>query len=280
MIPPPVPSTKSIGPVDQGTGGGVTVKIAAIIPARMASIRFPGKPLVEIEGLPMIEHVRRRALLCKEFSQVVVATCDEDIANVVRSFGGEVLMTSANHQVATERIIEAMKQMDCTHFVNVQGDEVLVLSSDLDKIAGAIQKNPQNGVWNAVAKIENKEALEDPSVVKCVISKSGRILWFSRHFSDPSFPDSNSDGSIYWVIGLLAYSRSVLERFQSFARTPVEAMESIEQIRFLENDIPIFSVLLKKAYPGVNEPREIHCVKTYLREDPRQREVLERILRR
>lgn len=258
----------------------MTPKIVAVIPARMASTRFPGKPLVKIAGLPMIEHVRRRALLCKGFSTVVVATCDDEIADVVWSFGGTALMTSAKHQVATERIIEAMEQIDCTHLVNVQGDEILALPSDLEKIVSAIQKNPQEHVWNAVAKIKNKEELEDPSIVKCVLSTGGKILWFSRHFSGYSCCEGPNDlPPIYWVFGLLAYSKKVLESFKDFKRTPLESKESIEQFRFLENDIPLFPIFLERAYPGINEPREISLVERYLAEDLSQKEILKLILK-
>lgn len=254
-------------------------KIVAIIPARLASTRFPNKPLLEIEGLPMIEHVRRRVLLCNGFSSVVVATCDGAIADAVRSFGGKVAMTSVKHEVATERIIEAMEWIDCTHIVNVQGDEVLVLPSDLDKIVNAIRENPEINVWNAVAKIEKREELEDASIVKCALSKSGRIFWFSRHCPGYTFPDNSKDlGQLYWVMGFLAYSRKILGHFKDFVRTRVEAMESIEQVRFLENDIPVYSALLEKAYPGINEPREVPLVKKYLAEDPKQREMLGMIL--
>ena len=100
------------------------IKIAAVIPARMASIRFPGKPLIEIQGLPMIEHVRRRALLCGGFSEVLVATCDTEILEAVETFGGRVIMTSKEHIMASDRVAEAALNLDCTHVINVQGDEI------------------------------------------------------------------------------------------------------------------------------------------------------------
>lgn len=272
---------KSIPPKAGRTGGGVTsssVKVAAIIPARMGSIRLPGKPLIEIEGLPMVEHVRRRALLCRGFSEVVVATCDEEISEVIQSFGGEVLMTSNKHQVATERIIEAIEKIDCTHVVNVQGDEILVLPVDLEKMVHAIQEAPENHVWNAVAHIEKKEELKDPAIVKCVLSQKGDLLYCSRDFSYLPLSVQNRFEPVRWIIGLLAYSRQGLKIFQKLVKTPLEEMESIEQMRFLENGIPIFSVSFTKAYPGINELREADYVKKHLREDPLQREVLKRIL--
>lgn len=245
-------------------------KIAAIIPARMASTRFPGKPLLKIEGLPMIEHVRRRALLCQDFSDVVVATCDQEIADCIGTFKGRVVMTSPNHQVATERVIEAMTKLDCTHLVNVQGDEILVLPQDLERMTGAIRKNPQGKMWNAIAPLETKEELADPSIVKCVVSPSDQILFCARHAS--------SLNSVYWVIGILGYSRSFLQSFSSLPKTLLEQETSIEQMRAIENDIPIQAVRFAKAYPGINEPREAAVVQQLLKEDPKQKKILAKIL--
>ena len=111
-----------------------SIKIAAIIPARMASTRHPGKPLIEIQDLPMIEHVRRRALLCGGFSEVVVATCDTEIVEVVETFGGKIIMTSKEHIMASDRVAEAARNLDCTHVINVQGDEILVRPDDLSNM--------------------------------------------------------------------------------------------------------------------------------------------------
>ena len=118
------------------------VRIAAIIPARMGSSRLPGKPLIDVHGLPMVEHVRRRVLRCRGFSDVVVATCDREIAEVIERYGGRCLMTSPAHPAATDRVAEAMRQLDCTHVVNVQGDEILVLASDLERMVSAMEAEP------------------------------------------------------------------------------------------------------------------------------------------
>src|SRR3989338_3933279 len=105
----------------------MAIRVVAVIPARMASNRLPGKPLLEIHGMPMIEHVRRRVLLCELFAEVVVATCDPEIADVVRARGGRCLMTSPDHPGAADRVAEAVRHLDCTYVVDVQGDEILVV---------------------------------------------------------------------------------------------------------------------------------------------------------
>lgn len=245
-------------------------KIAAVIPARMASTRYPGKPLLVIEGLPMIEHARRRALLCQKFSEVVVATCDQKIADCIQSHGGKVILTSPTHHVATERIVEACNHLDCTHVVNVQGDEVLVLPEDLNRLVQAINQNPAGPVWNAIAAIENQADREDPSIVKCLLSKGDRLLFCSRHFSFAT--------QVFQVVGILAYTCSLLKNFNHLKPTPLEKRESIEQLRFLEHDLPIQGVRFAKSYPGINTPAEAQKVKVILQNDPQQQAILKQIL--
>ena len=154
------------------------VKIAAIIPARMASSRYPGKPLIEIEGLPMIEHVRRRTLLCDGFEDVVVATCDQEIFDVVKQFKGNIVMTSNEHIMASDRVAEVAKTMDCTHVINVQGDEILILPEDLSRMVEAIFASPENMFWNATATIDGEDELSDSSIVKCIITQHNKIMYF------------------------------------------------------------------------------------------------------
>lgn len=253
------------------------IKIAAIIPARMASSRFPGKPLLSIEGLPMIEHVRRRTLLCGDFSDVVVATCDLEIESVVKDYGGKVIMTATTHKVATERIIETMKSLDCTHVVNVQGDEILLVPSDVSHMTQAILQSPETPVWNAISKVEEEEELGDTNVVKCVVSKSGRLLFCSRDFSHFAEKHSHFD-PFYKVLGILGYTRAFLESFVQYEMTPLEKIESIEQSRILENDILLQGVYFDKGYPGINTPEEAKKVMQILKQDPLQQAILREIL--
>jgi len=254
------------------------VNVAAIIPARMDSSRYPGKPLIEIEGLPMIEHVRRRALMCTEFSEVLVATCDKEIKNTVEFYGGSVLMTKDTHIVATERIVEAIQRVDCTHVVNVQGDEILILPSDLKLMVKAIENESDGDVWNAVGKVTSINDLKDPSIVNSAVTKDDFIIFFSRDFSNFVSIYDNEFGPIHINLGILGYSRSFLENYQDMKMTPLEKMESIEQFRTLENNIPIRAVHFTCSYPGINEPREVDLIKTILKTDRKQKEVLHKIV--
>lgn len=253
-------------------------RVAAVIPARMASSRFPGKPLLKVHGFPMVEHVRRRALLCGRFSDVVVATCDREIQETVLGYGGKVVMTSPDHPAATDRVAEAVQSLDCTHVVNVQGDEILVLPEDLKRMVRAIEENPSAPAWNAVATLEEIGELADPSVVKCVVSSSGRILLCSRNFSALGKKLKTPWNPIRRILGILAYRRDFLERYLTLKRTPLETAESIDQSRIIEHDVPLLSVPFIRGYVGINEQREVDVVQACLNEDPHQRAVLQELL--
>lgn len=255
------------------------VRVVAILPARMAAGRFPGKPLVEVRGLPMIEHVRRRALRCRGFSEVVVATCDHEIAHVVQRGGGRVVMTSAMHPAATDRVAEAARALDCTHVVNVQGDELLVLPEDLEAMVRAIVAEPEIPAWNAVGRIERAEELADRAIVKCALSLSGRILYCAREFSGPASWRGSAFEPIRSLLGVLGYRRDFLQRYAALSRTPIELAESIDQSRIIEHDIVLRAVEFSRGYPGINEPHEVAVAQRYLEEDPKQQTALAAVLR-
>ncbi|MFN0118595.1 MAG: cytidylyltransferase domain-containing protein [Elusimicrobiota bacterium] len=249
-------------------------KIAAIIPARMASTRFPGKPLLKFQGLPMVEHVRRRTILSGVFSDVVVATCDKEIQEEIESFGGKVIMTSIHHPGATDRVIEAMGHLDCSHIVNVQGDEILILPEDLVTMVNAIKKNPIGAAWNAIAPIMESKDLTDTSIVKCIVSNSNKVLFCSRQF--PHLKPEN----VRIILGILGYEKKFLLNFGKLTRTPAESFESIDQNRIIEHDFLLQGIPFFKGYPGINEPREVSLVETYMKNDEKQKIILSSIIER
>ena len=254
-------------------------RVLAIVPARLASTRFPNKPLVKVLGVSMLQHVVERVGASGSVHEVVVATCDVEIADTVRGFGGQVLMTSPAHQAATDRVAEAMARISCTHVVNVQGDEILVLPEDLTRMVEAIVREPEGAAWNALARIDTAEELNDRSIVKCVVSRSNRILFCSRDFSKLPFAASGFEPARK-ILGILAYERACLESYGGLARTPLETAESIDQSRMVEYDIAVRGVDFSHGYPGINEPREVALVEGFMQQDARQREILARILGR
>lgn len=254
------------------------VRVAAVIPARMGSSRFPGKPLLQLHGLPMVEHVRRRALLCGRFSEVVVATCDEEIAREVTRSGGKVLMTSPHHPGATDRVAEAAGHLDCTHIINLQGDELLVLPEDLRKMVAAIEKEPDLPCWNAVAVLSDRAELSDRSIVKCLLSDSGRILFCLRDLSSLTLDPANGFRPAHKILGILGYRKEILPRYLALERTPYEIAESLDQCRLIEHDVPLKAVFFSKGYVGINERREVDLVLRCLQEDPAQQQVMREVL--
>lgn len=252
------------------------MKAVAIIPAHMASIRFPGKILFPILGLPMIEHVRRRALMANSIAEVIVATCDKTIASIVHNFGGRVVMTSDTHKNGTSRVAEAVSQMSCTHVMLLQGDEPLVLPRHIDGMVKAVQAHPVADVWNATGPIEYVDELDRPSFVKCIVSKHGRImLCFRRTPAYCSFDQQKL--IVRKILGLIMFRREFLLKIQTLEVGILELTESIEQMRILEHDFHLQSVPLSLSSPSVNEPHEIEAVLKCIEESSEQRHILKNV---
>lgn len=225
----------------------------------------------------MVEHVRRRAVLSGGFSEVVVATCDERIREAIEPLGAKVAMTSASHVAASDRVAEAAERLSCTHVVNIQGDEPLVLPEDLLRMTAAIRERPDIQAWNAVAKIDEKKELADRTVVKCVVSRKGRVLYCSRDFSGLPLRNGAFD-PVRKILGILGYHRNFLGRFTRMERTPLECLESIDQSRVVEHDEPLWGVEFSRGFPSINIPEDAQLVESCLSGQIRQGEVLRQVM--
>jgi 3-deoxy-manno-octulosonate cytidylyltransferase (CMP-KDO synthetase) len=253
------------------------MKVVAIIPAHLASVRFPGKILFKFHGLPMIEHVRRRALLSKHIQDVYIATCDEEIKKEIIAFGGKVIMTSNKHTNGTSRIAEAAKNIDCTHVVLLQGDEPLLLPRHLDALVDSIILKPKGDAWNATAPIENMEELDRHSFVKCAINLKNNIMFCFRR--TPLYSTFESQTAIVRkILGLIAYEKNFLIQLTSLDPSPIEKVESIEQMRMIENGYEVTSVAVSPSLPSVNEPAEADIVLNYIKNNEEQQSLLNKIL--
>ena len=253
------------------------MKVVAIIPSHLASVRFPGKILFEFHGLPMIEHVRRRALLSKHIDDVYVATCDIEIAEAIQSFGGKVIMTSDQHANGTSRIAEAVAKIDCTHVILLQGDEPLLLPRHLDQLIDSIIQYPNGDAWNATAPLESSEELDRHSFVKCAISHSNKILLCFRR--NPFFSELDKiSGFTRKILGLIAFKKEFLLKLTSLPPGLVELTESIEQMRIIENGYSLNAVNVSPSLPSVNEPSEADIVLEYLKSNNEQKILLQKIL--
>lgn len=252
-------------------------KIVAVIPAHLSSIRFPRKVLHPFLGLPMIEHVRRRALLAKNLSDVYVATCDLEIEKVLKNFGAKIIKTSANHKNGTSRVAEAVQCIDCSHVILLQGDEPLILPEQINSFIENIQINDQTYAWNGTAPLLNSEELDKDSFVKCILSKNDEISFFCRR--SPFFAKFTEQKQIFRkVMGIIGYEKKFLLNLVKLPPSIVEIIESIEQARIIDNGFKIKSVDIKRSLPSVNYFEEANIVHKEMLNDEDQKKIIKKIL--
>lgn len=252
------------------------MKIVAVIPARLASTRYPRKLMLPIEGLPMVEHVRRRALLCESLDEVIVATCDEEIAVLAREAGGRAVMTSAAHQNGTTRVAEAIEAIDCTHVILLQGDEPLLLPRQVEAMAAAIRAEPDVPAWNLVGALAAADEMDRQSFVKCAVAAPNRILFCFRR--SPFYSGFERQRQMARkMLGIIAYRKDFLLRLTAFPPAPCEVAESIEQMRILERGFDLNYVEVEPSLPSINEPGEVEEVLAMLSSDTEQQALLKAI---
>ncbi len=218
------------------------MKTSIIIPARYASTRFPGKPLIDIRGKAMIQRVYEQASLCKLADSVIVATDDERIFEHVKPFG-KVMMTSSTHSTGTERCAELAQQLDADLIINVQGDEPFLHPEQVDTLIRFMIEHKEFSIGTLAKSIAHLEELNSPHTVKVVFNGLHEAIYFSRH-AIPFLRDKKTDNPLkqhtfYKHIGMYAYHRKTLLGIAGLSPTPLEQAESLEQLRWLENGIGI-----------------------------------------
>jgi 3-deoxy-manno-octulosonate cytidylyltransferase (CMP-KDO synthetase) len=256
--------------------------IVAIIPARFASTRFPGKPLSDIGGWPMVRHVYERAQAARRVDRVLVATDDDRIAAAVRAFGGQVVMTAASHTTGTDRIAEAAAGVDAEIVVNVQGDEPMLDPAAVDAAIEPLLADPGLDIATLSSPLTSVDEMLSTSVVKVVTTRSGRALYFSRSaipFGRTSVAAGLREAAVEAVarglarkhVGLYAFRRAALERFVALPPSPLEQAESLEQLRALENGMSI-GVVAVAGTDGVavDTPQDLERVRALLSGAARQ----------
>ena len=238
------------------------MNFVAVIPARFGSKRLPGKPLLDIAGKPMIQHVYARASESKA-DRVLVATDDQKIADTVTGFGGECLMTRDDHPTGTDRLAEVADVLELsadTIVVNVQGDEPLLPSPAIQQVVGILGEHPQASIATLCEPIHQTSDIEDPNQVKVVKSQSGRALYFSR--ARIPMNSSLDCGVHYRHVGLYAYRVGFLRDFASWNPTPLEQFERLEQLRALEHDRLIqVEVAIESIPPGVDTESDLEVIR-------------------
>lgn len=228
------------------------MSVVAVIPARYASSRFPGKPLVDIAGKPMIQRIYEQVAACQDVDRVLVATDDARIEDAVSAFGGRVIMTSQECPSGTDRVAQAVAYMDDEYIVNVQGDQVIL---DLDALAGLVRALKAGSAMATIATPLMPGEEDDPNCVKVVCALNGDALYFSR--SAIPFVRNPGHNGMLKHIGIYGFSMHTLQRFTALKPSPLERTESLEQLRALENGIPIKVIVAHGAFHEINTPEDL-----------------------
>ncbi len=235
----------------------VPPKILGVIPARFASSRFPGKPLALIAGKPMIQHVWERSRQSGCLSRILIATDDPRIADAARSFGAEIALTRDDHPSGTDRVAEAAAATDADVIVNIQGDEPLIDPAAIDTAIHTLLDDSACQMATLKKRILTAEEINNPNVVKVVTAHDGRALYFSRS----PIPFNRGGDAVYWKhIGLYVYRRSLLLGYSSLPPGALEEAEKLEQLRALENGIPIRVAETSYETIGVDTPQDLQAV--------------------
>lgn len=229
------------------------MNVIAIIPARYASTRFPGKPLAMLKNKPIIQHVYEKAIESKLFNDVFVATDDQRIQNAVENFNGKVVMTSADHKSGTDRIAEACANMVVDIIINIQGDEPFISTKPLENLIKTFH-NPETKISSLMHQIDHD--IDNPNAVKVVTDKRNFALYFSRA-KIPFDRDGNANVKYFKHIGVYAFRKKTLENFVKLPQGVLEKIENLEQLRLMENGIKIKMVETEYQGIGIDTPADL-----------------------
>lgn len=243
------------------------MNIIGIIPARYASTRFPGKPLVKIGTKTMIRRVYEQALKAKSISRVVIATDHEAIQQHAKEFGAEVVMTRTDHPSGTDRCCEALNKIELTLkapvdvVVNIQGDEPFVDPSSLDLLVQPFMSNPALSITTLITHFEKEEEVHNPNRIKVVIDRQGRALYFSRSVIPfMQAPQGKSTFAYLKHIGVYAYKSRVLKEITQLAPSSLEQAERLEQLRWMEHGYSIQTVFTSHTSLNIDTPEDLKAV--------------------
>lgn len=242
-----------------------SARVVVVIPARYGSSRLPGKPLVSLAGLPMVQHVYARAKLAQKVGRVIVATDDDRIIKAVEAFGGEARMTRADHRTGTERVAEVAAHVEGDIFVNVQGDEPLLDPTSVDKAIGALLEEPAAAIATVATPIRTPADIMDPNVCKVVLDFDDNALYFSRA-PVPWVRDTTSKIQVRHLkhLGLYVFQRDALLEYPTLPQGELERIEQLEQLRWLENGWKIRVAEVEHDAISVDVPEDVARVEKLL----------------
>lgn len=235
-------------------------KTAIIIPARYGSSRLEGKPLLEVMGKPVIQWVYEKAQQSKLADLIIVATDDKRIYDCVKSFGGEVEMTSVEHKCGSDRIMEVVsRHPEISYICNLQGDEPLIKPESIDAVIKNVKDDDKADISTLIRVLTDEEEINNPNLVKCVIDNNGFALYFSR--SKIPFERNSNIATFYGHLGIYGYKRSALESMTILPQTPLERTESLEQLRALENGMKIKTSVVDFVPVGIDTREDLEKFK-------------------
>lgn len=242
--------------------------VAVVLPARYGSTRFPGKPLADLLGRPLIRHAYEAAAGVPGVDRVIVATDDVRIANAVTGFGGEALLTTGDHATGTDRLAEVARKVDADLYVNVQGDEILSDPRMLVPLIEAFPDDPWLEVATLCHTLDDLADLSNPNVVKVVLDHAGYALYFSRSpipfVREPGAHLAAPPGTFYRHFGIYAYRKAALLAFPGLPESPLERMEKLEQLRFLQAGYSIRVLVTPHTAHRVDTPADLEAVAAVL----------------
>ena len=233
---------------------------AIIIPARYGSSRLEGKPLIEVEGKPIIQWVYEKAAQSTLADIIIVATDDERIYNRVKAFRGNVEMTSPNHKCGSDRIQEVMdRHPEITHVVNLQGDEPLITPESIDAVMRNVLNNAEADISTLLRVLHDEEEINNPNLVKCVCDNNGYALYFSR--SKIPYERTSDVATFYGHLGIYGYKRAALKRMTQLSQSQLEVAESLEQLRALQNGMKIKTTVVDFVPIGIDTKEDLEKFK-------------------
>ncbi|PTQ88805.1 3-deoxy-manno-octulosonate cytidylyltransferase [Nitrosomonas ureae] len=245
------------------------MKTIAVIPARMGSSRFPGKPIAQILGRSMIEHIYKRVAMSKSLDATYIATCDEEIRQVAESFGAPVIMTANTHERASDRVAEAVTHIpDAELIVMVQGDEPMTHPTMIDTAVAPFRNDPELGCVNLVRKIDHEADYHDFNTIKVVMNQQNNALYMSRRPIPSLAKTGFTDTAAYKQVCIIPFRRETLFQYTRLLPTPLEQLESIDMLRLLEHGLQVKMVPTEFNTQAVDTTADLLRVEKLMAADP------------
>ncbi|MCB2226151.1 MAG: 3-deoxy-manno-octulosonate cytidylyltransferase [Desulfarculaceae bacterium] len=251
------------------------MKVAAVIPARMGSSRFPGKPLAPILGRPMLEHVFHRTAMSKVLSETVIATCDQEIFDAAQAFGARAIMTSDQHQRASDRVAEAAEKLDAEIVVLVQGDEPMTMPEMIDQAVEPMLADPSIACVNLAKRLSAESDYNDPNTIKMVMDLKGDALYFSRNPIPSPYQLGFAGLRVYKQVCIIPFTRTALFDYRDLEPTPLEVAESVDMLRFLEHGRKVRLIETQFDTQAVDTPQDLARVEAMMASDSLARSYLD-----